>query len=255
MRKLRLGAAFLLILVLMASTFGMVAAQALELKIPNPTKEFYSNDFADIINADTESEIVSLGESVFNSTGGGQVVFVSIDTLGDSTIEEYANELFNKWKIGTEDKGVLFIISMQERRSRIEVGYGYEGILTDIESYRLIEKFSQLNQEIGMDEAVKTIYQDICSIVSGDGDSVYYPVTEEANTEDNFFSNNPILTIVIAVIVLFLIILDFRLTGGQITYFILRMAASSGRRGGGGGGHRNSGGGGRSGGGGASGGF
>lgn len=150
---------------------------------------------------------------------------------------------------------MLFIISMQERRTRIEVGYGYEGVLTDIESYRLIEKFSQLNQERGMDEAVKTIYQDICSIVSGDAGSVQYPDMEEANTEDSFFSNNPILTIVIAVIVLFLIILDSRLTGGQITYFILRMAASSGRRGGGGGGHRNSGGGGRSGGGGASGGF
>lgn len=61
MRKLRLGAAFLLILVLMASTFGMVAAQAPELKIPNPTKEFYSNDFADIIDSDTEHEIISLG--------------------------------------------------------------------------------------------------------------------------------------------------------------------------------------------------
>jgi uncharacterized protein len=176
--------------------------------------------------------------------------------LGDFTIEEYSNALFNKWKIGTEDKGILFILSMQERESRIEVGYGYEGVLTDIESYKLLEKFSLLNQEVGLDEAVKTIYADICTIVSGDGEAVQYPDIEESrqgtNAENNFFSEHPILSLILGIIVLILIVLDFMLTGGRVTFMILRMAAASGRRGGGGGGGH-SGGGGRSGGGGASG--
>lgn len=255
MKQFKRITAFTIILLMLTLSFGIAGVQAAEPKIPNPTSEFYFNDFAKILDSSTGSEIVKLGESTYDATGGGQVVFVSIDSYGDSTIEEYSNALFNKWGIGTEDKGVLFILSMQERESRIEVGYGYEGVLTDIESYQLLEKFSVLNQEAGIDEAVKAIYTDICSIVGGNGDMVQYPdyseAEQQANQGSNFFSEHPILTLILAIIVIILIVLDFMLTGGQVTFFILRMAAASARRGGGGGGH--SGGGGRSGGGGASG--
>lgn len=255
MKQLKLPAAFLAILLLIAMSFGVLNVQASEPKIPDPTPEFYSNDFADILDPSTERTIVNMGESTYESTDGGQVVFVSIDTLNGYTIEEYANALFNKWKIGTKDKGILFILSMQDRESRIEVGYGYEGILTDIESNKLLVKFSELNEEKGMDEAVRTIYSDISSIVSGNGDVVQYPDTTETRRQTGdvggFFKENPILTAILVVIVLILVILDFVLTGGRMTFFILRMAAASARRGGGGG--RNSGGGGRSGGGGSSG--
>jgi len=254
-KKLKRSAAFLIILLLIAMSFGIVGVQASEPKIPNPTPEFYSNDFANILNADTEREIVDLGESTYKSTDGGQVVFVSVDTLNGSTIEEYANALFNKWKIGTKDKGILFLLSMQERESRIEVGYGYEGVLTDIESNKLLVKFSELNKEEGIDGAVKTIYSDIVSIVSGSGDIVQYPEIDEtrqkSSTKSSFFEENPILTVIFGIIILILAILDFVLTGGRVTRFVIRMAAASSRRGGGGGG-RNSGGGGRSGGGGSS---
>lgn len=253
MKPLRLHAAFIIILLLATMTIGMLGVQAAEPKIPNPTAEFYFNDFAGVLDSSTGRDITRLGESTFKATEGGQVVFVSIKTLNGSTIEEYANALFNKWRIGTKDKGILFILSMQERESRIEVGYGYEGVLTDLESNKLLVKFSELNAEEGMDEAVKAIYTDICSIVSGDGDSVQYPdrseTRQQAGNESSFIQEHPILTVIIGIIILILIILDFILTGGQVTFFILRMAAASARRGGGG---RNSGGGGRSGGGGSS---
>lgn len=253
MKLLRLSAAFLIILLLGTMCFGIVGVQAAEPKIPNPTAEFYFNDFAKMLDSSTGQDIVKLGESTYKSTEGGQVVFVSIDTLNGSTIEEYANALFNKWKIGTKDKGILFILSKQERESRIEVGYGYEGVLTDLESNKLLTKFSELNKEKGIDEAVKTIYLDICSIVNGDGDSVQYPNSSETRRQTNignsFLEEHPILAVIAGIIILILIILDFILTGGRVTFFILRMAAASARRGGGG---RNSGGGGRSGGGGSS---
>ena len=255
MKQSKRIAALFIILLFVTMSFGVVIAQAPEIKVPNPTAEFYSNDFANILNDSTEKDIVSMGESIFKSTEGGQVVFVSIETLNGNTIEEYANTLFNKWKIGTKDKGVLFILSMNERESRIEVGYGYEGILTDLQSNKLLLKFYELNKEQGIDAAVKTIYSDLGSIVSGNEDVVQYPnnsqTEQNSSTEYNFFEENPILTIIIAIIVLILIVLDFVLTGGQVTFLILRMVAASARRGGGGGG--NSGGGGRSGGGGSSG--
>ena len=255
MKQLRLSAAFVAILLLIATCFGAIIVQGAEPEIPNPTREFYVNDFAGILDSGTERDILKLGESTYKATDGGQVVFVSIDTLNGNTIEEYANALFNKWKIGTKDKGILFILSMQERESRIEVGYGYEGVLTDLESSKLLVKFSELYKEEGIDEAVKTIYSDIANIVSGNEDLVQYPETSEerqyAGDDFSFFRENPIITVILVIIILILIVLDFVFTGGRVTFFILRMAASSGRRGGGGG--RNSGGGGRSGGGGASG--
>lgn len=253
MKQLRLSAVFLIISLIVALSLGMVNAQASEPEIPSPTPEFYFNDFAKVLNPNTGSDIARLGESTFKSTKGGQVVFVSIDTLNGNTIEEYANALYNKWKIGTEDKGILFIISMQERKSRIEVGYGYEGALTDIESNKLLIKFAELNKEKGTDEAVKTIYSDIINIVSGNGDEVQYlgasETSKQTSINNNFIKENPIMAAIIAVLVLILIIIDFILTGGQVTYFILRMIIASGTRGGSG---RNSGGGGRSGGGGSS---
>jgi uncharacterized protein len=234
-----------------------VGAQAPELKIPNPTPEFYSNDFANVIDDATERDIVSMGESTFKATNGGQVVFVSIDSLNGATIEEYANTLFNKWKIGTKDKGILFIISMKDRQSRIEVGYGYEGVLTDLESNKLLSKFSEIAQEKGIDEAAKTVYYDISSVIRGEGDSTQYQPNEwtrqETNAQNNYSKGNSVKSIILVIIIIVLIIIDFTLTGGQFTFLILRMALTfSGR---GGGDDRNSGGGGRSGGGGSSSGF
>lgn len=258
MKQVRRYAALFAVMLLLVMSFG-TAVHAADVKVPKPTAEFYCNDFAKILDARTEEEIVSRGESIYKSTDGGQVVFVSVDTLDNSTIEEYANTLYNKWKIGKDDRGVLFILSMQERRARIEVGYGYEGVLTDIESNDLLAKFAELNKQVGIDEAVRTIYADIGSIISGNGDEVIYPRTDEGrqqgSNQTSFIAEHPILSAILAIIVLIMIVMDFALTGGRVTFFILRMMAASARRGGGGGGGRNSGGGGRSGGGGSSSGF
>ncbi|MFZ5351212.1 MAG: TPM domain-containing protein [Bacillota bacterium] len=242
----------------------IISSQAVEAasdpNVPQPTYEFYCNDFADVLDKNEEAVIVELGERIFRDTDGGQVVFVSIASLDGYTIEEYANALFNKWKIGKADKGILFILSMGERESRIEVGYGYEGILTDIQSYKLLEKFTAAASEKGIDRGVLETYTDICRIVSGQ--EVEYAETRrqdnnyQGNGEDfiNFLLENPI-AIGIFIVLLFL---DLIFNRGRIFGFILKMLILNGRRGGGRsgggwGGGGNFGGGGRSGGGGASG--
>ena len=59
-------------------------------------------------------------------------------------IESYANKLFNRWGIGTKEKdnGVLLIISKDERKIRIEVGYGLEGVLNDAKTGRILDKYA-----------------------------------------------------------------------------------------------------------------
>ena len=64
---------------------------------------------------------------------GIQLVVATVSSLDGQEIEPYANELFRAWKLGekTKNNGVLLLVAPNERRVRIEVGYGLEGTLTD----------------------------------------------------------------------------------------------------------------------------
>jgi uncharacterized protein len=62
-----------------------------------------------------------------------QLVVATVQSLQGSDVETYANGLFRAWKLGLAKKnnGVLFLVVPSERKMRIEVGYGLEGVLTD----------------------------------------------------------------------------------------------------------------------------
>lgn len=62
-----------------------------------------------------------------------QLVVATVPSLQGTSVEDYANRLFRAWQLGQAKKnnGVLFLIAPTERKVRIEVGYGLEGILTD----------------------------------------------------------------------------------------------------------------------------
>lgn len=71
---------------------------------------------------------------------GDQIAVLTVSTLGGESIEEYAVRVFQAWKLGQEgkDNGVLILVAPQERRMRIEVGYGLESVLTDLLAGRII---------------------------------------------------------------------------------------------------------------------
>jgi uncharacterized protein len=89
-------------------------------------------DQANIIQAETrtaiEQKLVDL-----EAKSGIQLVVATVTSLEGQEIEPYANELFRSWKLGEKAKnnGVLLLVAPNERRVRIEVGYGLEGTLTD----------------------------------------------------------------------------------------------------------------------------
>lgn len=71
---------------------------------------------------------------------GSQLAVLIIPTTGDETIEQYGIRVTDQWKLGREgvDDGVLFLVAMNDRKMRIEVGYGLEGAITDALSKRII---------------------------------------------------------------------------------------------------------------------
>lgn len=96
-------------------------------------------DNARILSESTrESLSEKLREHELKTTN--QVVVLTIPSLEGESIEDFANKVFNDWKLGQKDKdnGILIVVVPAERRMRIEVGYGLEGTLPDLAAGRII---------------------------------------------------------------------------------------------------------------------
>ena len=89
-------------------------------------------DAADVIPQATRAALEPKLEAL-ETKSGIQMVVATVRSLDGQAIEPYVNELFRHWKLGEAPKnnGVLLLIAPNERKVRIEVGYGLEGTLTD----------------------------------------------------------------------------------------------------------------------------
>ncbi|MBA4744953.1 MAG: TPM domain-containing protein [Muricauda sp.] len=102
----------------------------------------------------------------FESETTNQLVVLTIDELGNETIEQYALEVFNQNKLGQEgkDNGILILFSKLDREVRIEVGYGLEPYITDAVASRIIRntmipRFKEENYFSGLDNATDQIIE------------------------------------------------------------------------------------------------
>ncbi|WP_292212052.1 YgcG family protein, partial [Mesorhizobium sp.] len=97
-------------------------------------------DNAGIIDAGTRAALTQK-LAAFETKGSDQIVVATIPSLDGEEIEPYANRLFRFWKLGQakENNGVLLLVAPNDRKMRIEVGYGLEGTLTDLHTKLIIE--------------------------------------------------------------------------------------------------------------------
>ncbi len=96
-------------------------------------------DNAEILKPATRERIAALAKAHEDKTTD-QIAVLTIPTLGGDSVEEFANRVFAAWKLGQKgkDNGVLVVVAPQDRKMRIEVGYGLEGTLTDVAASRII---------------------------------------------------------------------------------------------------------------------
>lgn len=154
------------IVTLILSTFLSVSATAIDL--PEPTSNFFVNDFADVIDSETEDELQSIGASLYNQTTA-QVVVVTVDSLDGYEVSEYALELGREWGVGSEEtnNGVVLLLSESDRQVTIQVGYGLEGCLPDGKTGRILDNYaipylSEDDFSTGLYEAYKAIVAVVC---------------------------------------------------------------------------------------------
>ena len=112
-------------------------------EVPHP-RQVYSGwvtDMAEILTDSTEAQLNQMIEQLEANSGTELAVVTVPLTAPAASPKEFTTELFNYWGIGKkeQDNGVLFLISVGDRRVEIETGYGIEGILPDAKVGRIID--------------------------------------------------------------------------------------------------------------------
>jgi uncharacterized protein len=128
-----------------------------------PSPKGYVNDYTGILSAQNTQDIEALCRQVESKTTA-QIALVVVGTTKPLEIEQYAVELFQKWGIGQKDKdnGLLLLVAINDRKVRIETGYGLEGVIPDAIASNIIygviiPEFKQGQYEKGLIAAVLSI--------------------------------------------------------------------------------------------------
>ncbi|HKE23481.1 MAG TPA: TPM domain-containing protein [Bryobacteraceae bacterium] len=92
----------------------------------------YVSDFAGVVDPTSRARLETYGAQVEKATGV-QMALVTIRSLEGEPIEDVANTIFRAWGVGQKGKneGMMLLLAVNDRRSRLEVGYGLEPIIPD----------------------------------------------------------------------------------------------------------------------------
>ncbi len=114
-----------------------VAHQAFAIQVP--PLQGRVNDYADLLSPSTEASLESVLKTL-ESSDSTQIVVLTIDSLKGDSLEDFSLRVVDDWQIGQKglDNGVLLLVARDDRKIRIEVGYGLEGKLTDMTAGQII---------------------------------------------------------------------------------------------------------------------
>ncbi|MCZ2222557.1 MAG: TPM domain-containing protein [Chitinophagales bacterium] len=184
--------------ILFIFSFIIVDAQK---SIPKPNPPRLVNDNAGLLNkldADAlERKLVALDDST-----GNQIVVLTIPSLNGEILEDVAVNTFRDWGIGGKENnnGILLLIALQDRKIRIEVGYGLEGAIPDVVANDIIKNdltpaFKEGNYLSGITKAV----DDLSKAAVGE-----YKVKRKKNNDE--VSGKDILVFIIILFIVLMIV-------------------------------------------------
>ncbi len=169
---------------------------------PRPNPPRLVNDMADMLSAEEEATLEQKLVN-YNDTTSTQIAIVTITSIGDYDINQYAAQLGEKWGVGGEkfDNGVIILVAEEERRVAIQTGYGMEHIIPDAIAKRITEgtlkpSFKQGEFYKGFNDATNLII----SLASGE-----YQADPAAIGEDSEGGPSIMAIIIIALVLLFVI--------------------------------------------------
>ncbi len=193
-------------------------------------------DNAEILGAETKRNLTARLKAHEAETGN-QIAVLTVPTLEGESIESYAEQVFNVWKLGQKgkDNGVLLLVAPAERRLRIEVGYGLEGTLTDVAASRIVRnvitpRFKEGRFDAGIEEGVAAVIGQLGGSAAAPADAPPAADPPAAGGESDRYVEGPALALperilfggfIFGIIGLFTVIALLTPAGGWFLYFFL----------------------------------
>ena len=152
-----------------------------------PQLKGYVNDYAGVLSSSEEQQISQLFANMQKTTSA-QGALLIVPTLDGETIESFSLKVADKWKLGQEEKdnGLLILLAMKEKKVRIEVGYGLEGLMTDAKSGYIIREI--IIPEFKKGNFAKGLYQGAAAVSSVIGSTSN--ITDETASSSNNHKNH-----------------------------------------------------------------
>ena len=148
--------------------------------VPQRPANKYVLDEAGVLSSATEREIIKENEELFEECGA-EIVIVAVDFLGGKDIEDYANDLFNTWGIGSSQRnnGILLVLAIGEENYYATTGYGLEDYFDGAKFQELFDDYLEEDFAAGRyDEGVKEFFDEVLDEVED-----YYEHYEDEYTQ------------------------------------------------------------------------
>lgn len=211
---------------------------------PAPTHGIYVQDHAGVLDSETKSKINSLGSKLAAKTKA-QIVVLTVKSLEGASLDEYALEVLRRWGIGDKqlNNGVLVLVAVNDRQSRIEVGYGLEGALNDartgaVQDDYMIPYFTANDYNKGIWNGYQALVSITAKEYNLDISTDAKPSKTRSSANQSWWDTLPWWAqLALAAGLLALLVFDWLFLGGSITYLILSLLRFRGGGGSGGGGY------------------
>lgn len=223
---------------LCAALPGARLAHAEDIKSIHPTG--YVTDLAGVIGAERKTSLEALGTELEQKTGA-QMAIVTVRSLDGESVEDYAVDLFKQLGIGSKkgNRGVLLLLAPNDRKYRIEVGYGLEPVINDARAGDAGRTMVAFLRQGDYGDAVETAAWQLAKYIADDSHVTLSgePAVRRIRHRDNG-GGSGIFWLFVGLIILFSFL--GRASGGRgfrgggsggngLLWFLLGMLANSGR--------------------------
>jgi uncharacterized protein len=151
------------------SLLFLVSAAAFAEKTDQLKPQGYVNDFAGVLSAAAKAQLTALCTEV-DQKAHAQIAVVTVKTLDGQPVEDFTIDLATKWGVGPKQSasGVMILLATEDRKSRVEVGYGLEPILPDGKVGGFLREAVPLLRNNDYDGALLLVTRRVADVIAAD---------------------------------------------------------------------------------------
>lgn len=202
-----------------AAVFFCLTATAFAVDWKSLKPQGYVSDFAGVIDEGSRAQLESYAARVEQATGA-QLAFVTVKSLEGEPIEDVANDIFHAWGIGQkgEDNGAMVLLSIGDRKSRLEVGGGLGEAIPDGMAGLLLDDMRPALREGRYGAAFVAAAERLGSTIARSKGVTIPPIAAQYHVPPDTRDSIPVGAILFLVFVFILVLSVLRRGGGGRYY-------------------------------------